>query len=241
MKNKATVNEFQDEKISIEEYKKEIKKLREELNFKDAEKEKVILQQVMKTNESLTYELENFKGKYQIEKERNEQMRSEMDNIKISLNVINGNKQFTSSQYSNNNTNHNQSNNNSNFISSKENFFPVNTGNQYVNQNKNNMSDNLISSLNDDMKFANFIETNNNSQNELSNCNMPKQKHQNNNIKNINMMNNNFSPTKAVNNYTNNETYIETILNKINRSYLLEGIKNNQWQEDSQKIGNDFK
>ena len=240
VKNKATVNEYQDEKISIEEYRKEIKKLREELNYKEVEKEKEILQQIMKTNESLTNELENFKGKYLIEKERNEQMSNEMENIKMSLNTLNANKQFTTSQNSNY-TNLNQSNNNnSNFISSKENFFLMNSGNL----NKNNITDNMMNSINDDMKFANFIESNYNSQYEPSNLNITKQKQYINEIKNNS--NNMHIPTNKSNSSTQNtigitEQFIDNVVNIINRNYLLEGIKNNQWQEESQKIESDFK
>ena len=53
-------------------------------------------------------------------------------------------------------------------------------------------------------------------------------------------------PTNKSNSSTQNtigitEQFIDNVVNIINRNYLLEGIKNNQWQEESQQIESDFK
>ncbi len=193
VKNKATVNEYQDEKFTLEEYKREIKKLREELTIKETEKEKEILQHVMKNNETIAFELENYKGLYQSEKDKNDQMRNEMESIKQSLATLQGNKQLTNSQFSNN-TPFNQSLN-SNFISSKENFFQ----NSYpmVLQSKNVYNDNNIVGLSD----GNNSETNTNFANERSIRNGLK-KYTN----DINAINQN-----------QDENFVEKILKKINQ------------------------
>ena len=217
VKNKATVNEYQDEKFTLEEYKREIKKLREELTIKETEKEKEILQHVMKNNETIAFELENYKGLYQSEKDKNDQMRNEMESIKHSLATLQGNKQLTNSQFSNN-TPFNQSLN-SNFISSKENFFQ----NSYpmVLQSKNVYNDNNIVGLSD----GNNSETNTNFANERSIRNGLK-KYTN----DINAINQN-----------QDENFVEKILKKINQNSLIEGNKKGLWQEESQRISSDYK
>lgn len=165
VKNKAVLNEYQDEKNVLEEYKREIKKLKDELIVKEQEREKELLQQIIKTNESLTFELENYKGRYMVEREKNDQMRTEMETIKNTLANLQTKNPLTSSQYSVNNTPFNQSQNNSNFISSKENFFP--SSNNYnsfqplnYQQKNNQITENLISSINEE-RLANFTDLNN--------------------------------------------------------------------------------
>jgi hypothetical protein len=251
------LNEFQDEKNAIEEYKKEIKKLREELTFKEKEKEKELLQQIIKTNESLTFELEDYKGKYMVERERNELMRSEMENIKYSLVNIQNNKQLTSSQYSGNNNPYNQSQNNSNFISLKENFFPssLNNNNQPFNYpSKNNFTENLISSINDD-RFANFTEVNNVSQTAELQNNPNNLKRNNNSSEYLNINSNiaglssnkTLSPPSIIQNNNGNtimpaeESFLEAVVNKINKNFLLEGSKKLLWQEESQRVNSEYK
>ena len=194
--------------------------------MKETEKEKEILQHIMKSNETIVFELENYKGLYQSEKEKNDQMRNEMENIKQSLYTLQANKQLSNSQFSNN-TPINQSLN-SNFISSKENFFQ-NSLPQAL-QSKNIYNDNNAVALNE----GNSSEINSNLVNER-------------NIKNglrkftneINAHNQHQNPLG--NNQTQEENYIEKLLNKISQNYLIEGNKKNLWQEESQKINSEYK
>jgi len=237
VKNKAKLNEYQDEKFTIEEYKKEIIKLREELISKEAEKEKEILQHIIKSNENIAIELENYKGLYNNEKEKNENMKNEMENIKQTLVTLHGNKQRTNSQYSNNNTPFNQSTN-SNFISSKENFFP-NNNNPFALQSKNFFNDNTISGFND----ANYSDMNINIQNEKNTKNGLKKYNLNNdfNANNNTGLNNNANAQAINYNDQEEENYIEKILKKINTNFLLEGNKKPIWQEEALKINTEYK
>ena len=88
VKTKPKINEYLDDKGAIEFYKNEVRKLQQQLKStggsnKDlsevqspAIQEKLLLEQIMKTNESLSNELENYKGLYYTEKEKNKNIQN---------------------------------------------------------------------------------------------------------------------------------------------------------------------
>jgi hypothetical protein len=96
VKTKPLLNEIKSDKTAIESYKKQIKMLEEELKNKNTndrpgeihfkETPKDILEFIMKSNESLSNELINYKELYQMEKDRNEHIQMEIEKLKEAIN-----------------------------------------------------------------------------------------------------------------------------------------------------------
>jgi hypothetical protein len=103
VKTKPSVNEYIDDKGVIEFYKNEVKKLQEELksrsiiennksnyglsasNFSNEHipANKELLEHIIKTNESLSNELGNYKEMYLLEKDRNDKIKNEIEKLKM--------------------------------------------------------------------------------------------------------------------------------------------------------------
>jgi hypothetical protein len=113
VKTKPLLNEIKSDKTAIESYKKQIKMLEDELKNKNSNDQrnsavdfykdtpKDILEYIMKSNESLSNELVNYKELYQMEKERNEQIQLEIEKLKEAIN--NNNNMISTLMKSNSN------------------------------------------------------------------------------------------------------------------------------------------
>ena len=136
IKNKALLNEIIDDKSALEFYKNEVRRLQKELqNLKmnsssqserGENSKKEVLEQIMKTNESLSHELESLKQKYLNERDKNEAMKRNTNN-----NTYNPNNNVVFSSNVNNQSNQPGQNNPSNNLHSNTNlgFNPSNNVN----------------------------------------------------------------------------------------------------------------
>ncbi len=77
--NKASINEI--EKDNLDNFKKEILKLKSDLNRNKVD-HKEIINKILNTNESMSKELDNFKEKYDYLKEKNIVLKKELNDIK---------------------------------------------------------------------------------------------------------------------------------------------------------------
>ncbi len=155
IKNKAALNEIIDEKSVLEFYKSEVKRLQKELqnlklntsqnSIQDKELTNHELQQLMKTNETLTSELEALKQKYTSEKDKNELMQknlnSTLSNLANSRNPAGDNENSSNINESGNIYNRpgfNSSNINSSQYDNADKYGnPYNQYNQIINNNTN--------------------------------------------------------------------------------------------------------
>ena len=224
---KAKVNEFMNDKAAIEYYKSEIKKLREELKNKNGSNmnsDYVFTPEYLKsnlvpielinyakiTNESLSYELENYKEKYFSEKEKNDLMQSEITKL----------RSIQSSQ---------------NFQVSSEAFFRDN----YNSLNKSNL-ENLNFSTNNSNKSNRVKPSTNHPNNNFNIHSMNPVGNFSNNLGNSNYNSTYLLENNFFKNTQNNEgVFIENLLNRI-VSYVHDHKLFAQWCEEANKINGEY-
>lgn len=205
VKTRPSVNEYALEQSAIEKYKNEIKKLQEELQIKNSKSDfelnfnkkseapiynNEVFERIMKTNESLVNELENYKELYIIEKEKNNTIISEMNRLRLDVNKLAKEKDIKS-EYSMNSNNNNLDN-----IQDNNYYDNVMSENEVGNDNEINEDNN---------KYNDEIIVNNNSQFRSSINNQRENIKANNN--NIIKLNNKLEKLigNSYNNQINNE------------------------------------
>jgi len=235
IKNKAVLNELIDDKSALEYYKNEVRRLQKELkdlkmntshnsipvpmdNNRDLPS-KEMLEQVMKTNESLSHELEMLKMKYLKEKEVNDAKRVNSNSTTVThVNSYNPNNNVVISSNVNQLSNNPNSNNITNqFTSTGSNLYqnPNNYQSSQSNPNTQSNQSNVYKGTNNNLVYnrpgynpSNFNPSNTNSlQYEYSNIDRDK-------LKDTGFYPSNNINTNNVNNNSNNKQLVQQVIDK---------------------------
>jgi hypothetical protein len=274
VKTKPLVNEYHSDRYAIEGYKKQIKMLEEELKNKNVndkqsdssikEPPKEILEYIMKSNESLSNELVNYKELYKMEKERNEQIEQEIQKLKDAIN--NNNVMISSlmknNNFSNNNNSEHTSNNNlknvyeagvndnksdsKNMAISSDGFYNKRESNSKETKSDKRLNQVDLGGSDGYMLYKRDSSSNFKQRDSAISSNTVNQSN-NQNINTYNSMNS--TPRRMVNNNKNDTEqqqelyYAENIINRINQNITDNDSRKNitNWSEHSKQVNSGYK